>query len=325
LAGFVLLAHVASLPFLPDAGKCKRSLSLTYGGIVLAVAPLAVLMSIVGAGQVGYLERPRARALRDAVFDVIGAPNSHLLQLAYLTVIAIGLLATWRAWRCGGKRGETWRWKRTLVIGWLMLPTALLFVFSQALPLFLSRYLLGCAPAAAIMAAIGLVSLARRSRALSVAAAVIVFGLAVQARVDLKPNGGRSMQYSDAAGRVIAMQSRPGDGIVYPAPYTRLFHYYLDREAGPDADLPTDFAIPPSDRGRLGFYAKELSPNAWARRLLDYRRVWVVQWEWSGIPGTALPTIQLLRTKYTEVSRSAFGGRHGTSVELYERKEDPVG
>jgi hypothetical protein len=153
---------------------------------------------------------------------------------------------------------------------------------------------------------------------------VIVLGLALQARIGLRPVGGGTQVFSEGAARLIASESRPGDGIVYSAPNTRLFDYYLSREAGPNAYLPSDFAIPAPDRGHHASYANELPPSVQARRLLDYRRVWLVEWNWSSADPDTVPTLDTLRSRYRQVSRrdfgSAFASGAGTWISLYERR-----
>jgi mannosyltransferase len=321
LSGLVLAAHAVSIPFLPRARELRRPLALTYAGMALAVAPLAVGIFMAGGGQVDYLTKPGLTDLRTAGVDLLGSLGNRPLKVAYGALVVAGIIVLLRG-RIDREDREPRPWRRSLVIAWLLLPPAALFVFSQAKPLFLSRYLLGITPAVAITASIGLVALARHSRALGAAAAVIVICLVVPARIDLGPNGGNSTVYSDAAARVMAVDSRAGDGLVYPAPYARLFDYYLSREAAAGAHLPSDFAIAAPERGHLAFYADEAPPEARERRLLAHRRVWLLQWNWSGTSSDSVPTLDLLRSRYTPVSRSAFGGGNGTSVELFVRNPD---
>lgn len=326
LSGLVLVAHLASLPFLPQARSLARPFALTYGAVLLALAPLATVMFVHPDAEPVYLERPGLSDLRAVAWDMLGAATNRPLRLAYGALVMTGLVALWRGWMSGERRAEAWRWRRSLVIGWLLLPPALLFVYSQAQPLFLSRYLLTSVPALAITAAIGLVALARRSRALAIAATAVMICLAVLARIELEPFGQSWAQTSEAAARMIASQSRAGDGLAYAPPNTRLFDYYLEREAAPGADLPADFAVAAEESGHLAFDAREVSPDIRVRRLRGYPRVWLVGWvdSDSTTAESTEPMLDVLRSEYRRVRLRDFGakGTIVTRVELYQRERD---
>jgi mannosyltransferase len=318
LSGLVLVAHATSLPFLPRSQSLFRPFALTCGGVLLAIAPLATVMLVVGAGQVAWMDRPGLSEALDTAREMLG--ENGPLAAAYAAMIAIGLLALWQDSASGEQRAESERWRRSLLIGWLLLPPALLFLFSQVEPLFWSAYLLTSAPALAITAAVGLVVLARRSRALAVTAAVIVTCLVVLARIELEPvglaKGGRD---GEAAARMIATESKRGDGIAYAPGWQRLWlTWHLEHEAAPGARVPVDFTVAaePEEVGHL--YAHEVPSETLASRLRDHPRIWFVKRQGAD-PGGALfeAALPILQSEYRFVRSRDFGE---IPVELYERK-----
>jgi hypothetical protein len=204
-------------------------------------------------------------------------------------------------------------------MGWLLLPPILLFVASQIQPMLLDRFLLTSAPAMAITAAIGLVALARRSRALAVGVAVIVIGLAVLGRVGLEHQG--RTEYGLAAARIVATQSAAGDAIAYVPAFLRLeFEWNLEREAGPGADLPADFAVAAEAEEAGHIFAREVSPEILVERLRRYPRVWLVaypEFDWHPTPEPMLDAgVSVLRSEYRRIQS---WGRY-PRVELHQRK-----
>jgi hypothetical protein len=272
-----------------------------------------------------YLERPGVGDLGAVALGMLGASNRPL-AVAYCTLVAVGLVVLWRHGTSGKQQAETWRWRRALVTGWLLLPPALLFVASQIQPMFMYRLLLTSAPAIAVTAALGLVALARRSQALAAAAAAIVICLAVLARIGLDGRTeveSRSARQGEAAALLIASQSRASDGIAYAPAIARYnVEWELENEAAPDADLPVDFAVAAEPEEIDQIDPREVSPAILVSRLRRYRRVWLVQDSGTGLGWHPTPEPMLvaglsaLRSEYRLVRSHQFGD---LKVELYER------
>jgi mannosyltransferase len=336
LSGLVLVAHAASLAFLPQFRSLARPFALTYAAVLVAVAPLATLVSATASEQLWWLERPGWREALGEASQILGGPNT-LQTIAYGPLVVIGLIALWRNRVTGDGRAETWRWRRSLVIGWLLLPPVLLFVLSQVEFPFGARFLLTSAPALAITAAIGLVAIARRWQVAAVAAATVVICVSVLARSSLQPGisgGTGGTEPYRAPAQMIASQSRTGDGLA--GAWARLgIKWYLEREAMPGADPPADFALAAEGQQVGELYAnREVSPPILVSRLRRYQRVWLVTSEahprareglgWgreSGTGGSRQPMLDaglpVLHSEYRRVRGYDFGV---VRVELYERE-----
>jgi hypothetical protein len=104
LSGLVLVAHASSLAFLPQARARARPFALTYGAVIVAAAPLAVVMSVVGAGQIAHRERPGLGDVVDTAWEVFAAGNRPL-AIAYAALIVLGLAALWRGWVAACMKG----------------------------------------------------------------------------------------------------------------------------------------------------------------------------------------------------------------------------
>ncbi len=189
---------------------------------------------------------------------------------------------------------------------------------SQVRPLFLARYLLASAPAIAITAAIGLVALWRRSRAVAIVAGAIVISLSLLARIQLEPIAETEDQRG--AAQMVASQGREGDGLTYGPAFARVgTSWYLERRGG---GIPTDLAVAPEGQAvEVGdLYAREVSPAILSNRLKRYPRVWLVGYpdsEWHPTPEPMLEAgVRVLRDEYRRVLSRDFGD---IRVELYER------
>lgn len=328
LAGLVLVAHLASLPFLPLARALLRPFALTYTLVLIGLAPLVALMAAVGGGQVSFLERPGVSEALDAAAEMLAMGNAPLVA-AWVALIAIGLAALWRVgWWSAEQQDENLRWRRSLVVGWAALPPVLLFAFSQLDPLFAARYLLTSTPALAIIAAIGAVAIVRHSRALAVAGAGVMICFTLLARFDLESYGDTYRQGWGpgdlSAARLIASRAEAGDGIVYYPWGQRLaIDMHLKREAAPGAVLPDDFAVAAGAEQLGDLYAQQVQPETLISRLKRHPRVWLLRWDSREGGLTRGVGLSVLRSGYSRLLARDYGVLR---IELYERKRDlPTG
>ena len=319
LSGLVVIAHATTLAFLPQARDQIRPFAVTYGALLIALSPLAGLMRANGTDQLAWISPASWSAARDIALETLGGGN-ELLAIAFGALILIGLIALCRGWN--ERQTERWRWGRWLVIGWLIFPPVLLYLISLEQPLFVARFLLTSAPAVAIIAAVGVVALIRRSPAVGTAAIAILVGLALIARIESKPYEGGIEgwgQSSWEAGRTIAAQSKAGDGVLYVSPWQRLpVGWHLEHEAGADAHLPSDFAIDATAEELDEIYAREVVAEVLVRRLRHQQRVWLVSWDWDFAVQTpvAVAGVPVLESEFRRVRQYDLGLYR---VELYER------
>jgi mannosyltransferase len=318
-SALVILAHLVSLPFLPWVRSLTRRFAATYAAIGIATAPLAILLLVSASDQISWIERPGPLDL-PGVAEKLIATERRPLALAYGALILIGLIALWRGWSRKDSEPGDWRWRFSLVAGWLLLPPVLLFVVSQVKPLFIDRYLISVVPVLAILAAVGLAWLVQRSRPAAAAAAVILIALSAMARIDLEPVDDEDLR---AAADTIARESMPGDGIAYVPAFARVGEeWYLEREPVDVDQLPEDFGIAPDGRPeQVGdLYAREVSPEDLASRERQHPRVWLISYpdsDWHPTPEPMIDAgVSVLGDEYSRVSSRDFSG---VLVELYER------
>lgn len=322
-AGLAILAHLVSLPFLPKIRSRLRSFAVAYGAILLATCPLAIFLLTTASDQVSWIERPGLLELERTGRRLLGG-EERLLAVAYGGLGLIGLAAAWFAARRPRERAVSReRWRLVLLAGWAALPVMLLFVLSQAKPLFLDHYLISVVPALAILAAVGLVWVGRRSRPLAALAAVLLLALSLVARAKLEPVAPEDLR---AAADSIASEAEPEDGIGYAPAFTRVgLEWYLERED--EGVRPVDFGVAPGGQpeqvGHL--YARELLPAELVERLGRFDRIWLVSYpgsDWHPTPEPMLDAgIPVLSEQYTRIRADDFDG---VLVELYTRNPRPA-
>jgi mannosyltransferase len=303
-SGLVVLAHLASLPFLPQLRQLARRFAVAFGAVLLASAPLAGFLAATASDQVSWIDRPGPNELINVSSAILGG-GGPLFALAYGTLVLIGLFASWQgAWGVAASTHEPAeeRWRCFLITAWVVLPPTILFAFSQAKPLFVGTYLFPVVPALAILAGIGLVALVERSRVVAVIAAAAVISLSLPARIELEVRLNEDLR---AAAAMIEREGRGTDGLAYVPAFARVgIDWYLDREAVPREDQPTDFAVEPMGQAeQVGdLYAREVPPGVLVNRLQKYSRVWLVEYpdaDWHPTPEPTLAAgLPQLRNSY---------------------------
>ncbi|MEO6116442.1 MAG: glycosyltransferase family 39 protein, partial [Pseudolysinimonas sp.] len=229
----VLLAVVqGAVLLLSERGRPLRRRwlqSLAVTGV--AAAPIA-LLAYEERNQIAFLARRGYATAKNVLVDQwFGMPA---ITVACWALILLGV-AVYLVRR---RRRETTpvldrrrsdREVLLLAAAWLVLPTALLLLANLASPMYNTRYLSFCTPAAALLVSFGLVALTRvvvgalSRRAVRVSAIAIlgvaVFGLAALATPDYlhdrgafaKDGGSDWRQTAD----YLAAQAQPGDAVVF--------------------------------------------------------------------------------------------------------------
>jgi hypothetical protein len=162
--------------------------------------------------------------LISGLVDLAGRGGRPLL-IAYAVACAWALLAPARRGAHGNE--ATAMWGRWFLVSWLATPIVATLLFSLRRPIFVPYYLLICIPPAALLAATGIMSL--RAIWLRAAAAGVIIGLAAIALRDWYDGRYLKEDWRGASTWVLA-QTKPGDGIIFEAPFVRVaFEYYLQR------------------------------------------------------------------------------------------------
>jgi mannosyltransferase len=200
--GLMLVVHGAIL-LVMRAPSAKISRWLAACAVGLVVASPVIVFGLAEHGQLAFLQfRDYATFGNIAVEQWFG--NAVFAVLGWGFMIVAGVLAIIRRQRAVA-----------LLALWLIVPmVALLAVDRLIVPTYNVRYLSFCAPAAAVLIAVGVDALRRRW--LAVAAVVALVGVAaptyVAQRGPFAKDGGSDLRQSAEA---IAKLAKPGEGVVF--------------------------------------------------------------------------------------------------------------
>jgi mannosyltransferase len=172
---------------------------------------------------------------------------------------------------------ETWSW--ALPICWLLTPFAIVAVVALAVrPMFVTYYFMVCVPAAVLVVSMALVRLRISRGVIAIAAAVVILA---SLALDVRWYRGGSIEDWRGATAYVLANDRPGDGVLFVAPYVRIpFAVYLDREPSATrahAPAPVYPSAPfTTDEIRYDYYIKLTTAQVLggARR---FKRIWFVE------------------------------------------------
>ncbi|TFD89399.1 hypothetical protein E3T61_10770 [Cryobacterium lactosi] len=278
-----LLVPVHALVVLLLRRQRRRSTVLAWtaaAAVALILASPILVWSIAQRHQVSFLaHRVQAGVLDAAVQQWFGAPA--LAFLAWL-LIAVGCLATFVPRFLNRPAGfpleRAPRAELLILLAWLIVPSTTLLIGTHLIsPMYSFRYLSFCAPAAAILMAVGIVGLRPRwAQALTLLLVVVLAapGYLAQRTEFAKDNGSDWRQTAD----ILRTEARPRDAVVfdestrpsrrprlamhlYPAAFVGLNDVTLDQPFQ-DGDGLWDSTIPLADA---------------TSRLAGTHRVWLLQ------------------------------------------------
>lgn len=311
-AGFVVLAHVASLPFL-DRRPSGRSLFGVYAGLGILVAPLAVFILTTTGSQIGWIPPLSAGRVAAALAQLAGARIVLAAALLVGLFAICGVLAARdfaHDWRRVGRSSRAWGW--ALTFGWFFVPVVGALVISVVRPILVDKYLIVAIPGLVLAAAAGLDTW-RRSLA-RVALVLLLLISASQLALLL------ARWHKDdwrSATRHVLERSQVGDGIAFYRPLGRRpFGYYLDRTAaeGEAEVVPSPvLEVFDWDGDRLEPGPRNFDYEAIARAARPFGRVWVV---FNPVVAEHERSLsQALERSFTRVQRTHF---RDIVVDLYE-------
>jgi len=280
-----LFLAVAALFFLAAARHALRSGAVALAMLTLPYLPLLAWQApaLLQGGDIGHLFYP----LDQIVWALLliwsfgldpyaplwpdAAPVTLLaVRLAWIVVVlgvlVAGLIVS------AQQSAQRLRWQLAL-LGWLTLPTLLIFLISLRVPLFQPRYVLWSAPAFYLLLAAGLACLLTLSRrvgrlAVVIASVVAFSGAAAQYLHPIRP---------DLRGAIACLlqKARPGDAIVFQIPYAEhSFVYYTAQMGYPAAQL----VLVEAPYTNHGMAEDELSA-AMATLTRGSQRVWLFETE----------------------------------------------
>ncbi len=220
IAALVLAAQALSLLFLPSRSVPWKKLMAAASTIVLAVLPLAVYALRRGPGQLLWIEPISAHGIYNMIRNLAGAGGIGLV-LAYSLALLLVAIAGTRDMRERSLQG----WRFGFLLSWLFVPILAVLAISCLQPLLVSRYLIGCLPPLALLAAVALARL--RPLGLQILALSAVLALANSAVVNYYGEVQHRKQNWRASTSYVSQNARAGDAILLFHGFTiQPFRYY---------------------------------------------------------------------------------------------------
>jgi mannosyltransferase len=246
-------------------------LAAAAGGIAAASPILA--LGIAQRGTLHWLTTPPLLGTVEDLRKLIGpAPMLLALCLAITAGVVLDALA-------GRPLRASWPPELfALCLPWLLLPPAVLIGVSYASPVYTFRYVLFCAPAAALIGGAGLAALVLRSPpgvlawAPAVAAFAVIAALGVPAQLAARAPDGHGTNIREA-NAIVARARRAGDAVLYLGTDSK---YFPAAYPGGFAKLDdVGQAETPSQAGNL--VGTDARGSVLRQRLARVRRVWLVR------------------------------------------------
>jgi mannosyltransferase len=261
LAAWIRRARPAPASAQPGAASTQPGSaddrSLVRGWLAAAAAALVVaapVMIIAWAqrSQVNWIKPPGLATL-GSLGQLLGPPVTALLVvLATVATVAFSALR--------GRLRTDWPSGLLAVsLPWVLLPPAVLLIVSLIHPLYSLRYVVFCAPAAALLAGVGMATLGWAGAAAGLAV-VALTALPAQANLRTAGSHGENLRLLS---QILARHIRPGDavlfvsrnarefGAAYPSGYRGLRDIGLGRDAVKSGTLLGTNAPAPVVRQRL--------------------------------------------------------------------------
>src|SRR5258705_21859 len=270
----LFLAHVVFICVFRRTGTVLVSFAITSMLAVCALAPFMVL----AAGQVhqiSWITQIGRRTIEDVTVQQYFERSPPFALLSALIVTTAIVL-----WLCtSAQLGEANRQLLTIAVAWLVIPTALIVIWSAFIhPVYTPRYLCFTAPAMALVLGVCVTALAVKPWI--AAALVSLFALAAMPNyllVQRSPYAKYGMDYSQVADLITA-RAAPGDCLLIndtvtfqPAPMRPLL------AARPDAYRKLiDLSLWQRATDRNDVFDTNLIPEATAGPLSDCRVVWII-------------------------------------------------
>lgn len=279
LSVFLVAAHAATLAL---NRRITRSWVIVHMAILALVLPVVLYVLTTGGGNPDWLGRPTIGELIAFGGTAIGYDPSQPWTYLVVPVTCAVLLAAGVA----AITEDAYRPVVARAVIAILGPVMLIWLISQAKPLFFARYMVWVLPYLIFLLVLGLSRLPSRP-ALVIATCALV--LLPWLSVDLDYTNQIKGEDPRAATEHVVERAQPGDVVLFRPAWTRVvYDQYLDARA----KSPEDVALAPG--GSLletgDIVGREISSAELEKALADARRVWVVGYpesKWSITPEPA--------------------------------------
>jgi len=263
---FVAFALICSLVLLPMRAIPRKRLMWTLAVCIAGFLPILIFYLEQDEDRMGWLPAFGRQVLQEFLISMGGYS-----QIAGYLLLTLVVVAAWKLWQTARSRGRGMElWRQALPFCWLVLPIAVVSLYSLHHRVFLPRYMQIVLPAAAVVLGATLVRLPRMIGI--VAGAVLLVSMAWNI-----PGFYRHAPHEDwrSATEYVLSQAEPGDVLVIYIPQGRGAFEYYRRRMGGSIDRPK--VVYPGgaemdERGLNGipfvFAAGTLKP--------EYKTVWIM-------------------------------------------------
>uniref|UniRef100_UPI0035CAC582 glycosyltransferase family 39 protein n=1 Tax=uncultured Amnibacterium sp. TaxID=1631851 RepID=UPI0035CAC582 len=206
-SSLVVITHMIAVAAYPQGSRRGRLVGVVSALLALAVASPVVVLAFGQRSQVSWIGPLTPDMLRSAALQWFG--DSPLYSVPAWLMIAVGIGAVLIRRSVVPDDGR--RLVLSLVLPWLLLPTALLLLATAAgQPLYVSRYAAISVPALALLLGIGITAFGRRGLAGAVLLAVLTVPTFVVQRLPLA--NGTDWQRSAST---VAEWATPGEAFYF--------------------------------------------------------------------------------------------------------------
>jgi mannosyltransferase len=230
------------------------------------VTATAAVVTVVPIVILGWVQRAQIAWIPEPGWSDVSSLVTMLTASSVAPAIVIGLLCVLGVVRSRAAPDRALVW---VALPWMVLPPLILLAASVIKPVYFTRYVTYCLPAAALLAGAGIAAMGgrmgwpKRVGALALVAA-LVWPVQLSMRV---PGGGMQM-----VAEFLSAHERPGDAIVYPAPSVP--PWYLAYPEGFSRLRDLSLAQTPGEAGRL--FGTAVARPVLLRREEGVRRIWMV-------------------------------------------------
>jgi hypothetical protein len=345
LSPLFAVAQLLSLGTLRRRSRLVRAAVIAAVVAALAVVPLALMALNRGTAQIDWIAPLSAATVKGFLYGLVVPWFPTWLRWLMLVFIVVGVVrAALEA--AHSEAGSLERWQRVLWLSWAGFPLACLLAISSQVSLLQSDYLIASVPAFAVLATLGITSVAEW--AASGAAAVVdklragqssperrvplagpVLVAVVAGLVVVNPlvrswgRYGAVIENGPGTTRLVVSLARPGDAIIFDQPAQRMiFNYYLLADfdkAGRHRFLPVP--VWPADAwgSQLPYAADHRLPTPAATTALRGRfaRIWVVDGGWAPLKRYLAQSRTMLATLHRDYPVAGETDLKGVKVLLF--------
>jgi mannosyltransferase len=280
-AVLVPLSHALSLGFLPRRRIPVRRLVPVAGAMCILLVPLALLIRATDSAGVNWAAGSSAGHLITRIRSTVPHPVLDAGAVLVVVVLVVAIILARRRPAAMAVLDAQWAW--LFAVSWLVVPLGAVIVLSLTYkPLLVIRYLMVCVPPAALLLGALVARAAGRQqqsgRFRPLAGVVLAGMLAVSLLGTIwwyRSSGPQDWRDTVA---YVGDQSRPGDGVIFVAPYVRIpFEWYVVQHPEWSANVRPVYPSLGWGKNPLRFDSNvTLGEGAVAQAARSYSRVWLV-------------------------------------------------